>query len=893
MTYANYADKPPVHFSVTNLAKPHFDHLIAEGFTDADIAIIESEGVRSIEYDEARDLAFSVREGGGLIFPAGPGCYQLRADNPPLNEKGKPCKYISPVGGDVKAFYPKGSPSEAVTEGFKDAMMGTLRGGVPTAAVTGVNLIKKALPKGCGLTILFDSDGWHNPNVFGALVTGAIWCDGKIQLVPEIEKQPKAGLCEYFKAGHTANDYRKLIDSAMFPREFLIELPKHWVSLSPERLGECLRKLFRIASELPDAPDLDELLAVCRANLPGIDIEKYLDVKMSKLVRKLFFWKEAKKDGGAPTATLNQPSQHAKAFIQYWGDTMRYSTLTESYWSYSDGMFRELSEVAFNKQIQEKLDLTPVIGYGPASVESVGKMCKAYIVSEHWRQPKHLLPFKNGVLNIETKELSPHSPDFGFTWQLPYGYDPLAICKPIEDWLTEVQSGDISRVQFLRAYLRAILIGDSGLQRFLEIIGPGGTGKGTYSRLAMGLVGIGNTHSTTLKALEYDRFEPANLYGKRLVVISDSERYGGEVSMLKAITGGDPIRYEQKYKNCQVPYVFGGMLILAANDPIQSSDYTSGLGRRRAGCSFTQTFEPQCKRTLMEIEDGEFVGEFVPYMPGLVNWVLAMPYNEMKAYVVDTANAVPSLNDDRLESIMATNPIAAWFDECCYLNPGVRVQVGEKKVDEDRKGEYLNQDIWLYPSYVAYCESHGHRSMALNRFGDNLIDLLKNQLHIDGIEKPKRDRNGSHFIGFSLRGLLDRPRPLTAPEWVWKPTHLTAGGEEVMIEPESGGSLEVKLSDRRGDIVDSQIELMSETPEQVWESVPTDEQTAVKAIVEIAWDITKFADNDVADLARSWMTNHSRSVRSHSVRYLQSHPEKGSAIIERIAKFAPEFANVA
>ena len=127
-----------------------------------------------------------------------------------------------------------------------------------------------------------------------------------------------------------------------------------------------------------------------------------------------------------------------------------------------------------------------------------------------------------------------------------------------------------------------------------------------------------------------------------------------------------------------------------------------------------------------------------------------------------------------------------------------------------------------------------------------------------------------------------------------------------MIEPESGGSPGVKLRDRRGYIVDravslsdlnpiadSQIESMRETPEQVWESVPTDEQTAVKAIVEIAWDITKFADNDVVDLTRSWMTNHSRSVRSHSVKYLQSHPEKGSAIIERIAKFAPEFANVA
>jgi len=69
MTYTNSADKPQTQLEAPNLAKPHFDHLIAEGFTDADIAIIESEGVRSIEYDEARDLAFSVREGGVSFSP--------------------------------------------------------------------------------------------------------------------------------------------------------------------------------------------------------------------------------------------------------------------------------------------------------------------------------------------------------------------------------------------------------------------------------------------------------------------------------------------------------------------------------------------------------------------------------------------------------------------------------------------------------------------------------------------------------------------------------------------------------------------------------------------------------------------------------------------------------
>jgi phage/plasmid-associated DNA primase len=51
---------------------------------------------------------------------------------------------------------------------------------------------------------------------------------------------------------------------------------------------------------------------------------------------------------------------------------------------------------------------------------------------------------------------------------------------------------------------------------------------------------------TTLEQLEKNRFETAAIYGKKLLLITDSDKYGGEVSTLKAITGGDPIRFEKK-----------------------------------------------------------------------------------------------------------------------------------------------------------------------------------------------------------------------------------------------------------------------------------------------------------------------------------------------------------
>jgi putative DNA primase/helicase len=77
----------------------------------------------------------------------------------------------------------------------------------------------------------------------------------------------------------------------------------------------------------------------------------------------------------------------------------------------------------------------------------------------------------------------------------------------------EAQDGDPQRVQLLRAYLKAIVTGRTDLQRYLECLGPGGTGKSTYTRLAIALVGLENTCITELKLLEGNRFETSGIYG--------------------------------------------------------------------------------------------------------------------------------------------------------------------------------------------------------------------------------------------------------------------------------------------------------------------------------------------------------------------------------------------
>ncbi|ACB54126.1 hypothetical protein cce_4778 [Crocosphaera subtropica ATCC 51142] len=260
-------------------------------------------------------------------------------------------------------------------------------------------------------------------------------------------------------------------------------------------------------------------------------------------------------------------------------------------------------------------------------VEKLGKkLSRILLVTEMaCNAHKGLIPFRNGVLDIETRDLWPHSPTNYFTWSLPYDYNPLATGEPIKQWLLEMMQGDESLVELVRAYLHGVVTGRADWQKFLELIGPGGTGKSTLIRLAIALVGFSNCHVTTLKRLETSKFETANIKDKRLVLVTDAERYTGDVTTLKALTGEDSLPYEKKMQQATGGFKPDCLVIIAGNEHIKTSDYTSGLQRRRITVGMRRKISEENQRNLIKHDNqGNISGEFVPYIPGFLNWVLEM-----------------------------------------------------------------------------------------------------------------------------------------------------------------------------------------------------------------------------------------------------------------------------
>ncbi len=717
--------------------------------------------------------------GSLLVFKNEDGTiFQAKPERPRTDEKGKLIKYETPKGSASRAYLP------AVDKATRQKISEVHGVDVPSEGsfwdwVAANPQLTKVLTEGPGKTLALLSAGY--------IAIGLTGCHGGFQAN---EKDPTTGLKTKLEAPKLITDLPRFL-GADSPIVLAFDADTNpdtvdMVNAATRRFGRLIEASGAVVSIASwhgkggKTKGVDDLIAA-----DGVAAwEKALAGALS-----LAEW-QAKHRKISPLTYLNgkgelklkPASKIAEILAEEWGSQLAYNLTTESFWQYSaefPGLWTEQPKELIRETILQTLKQTGM-GWGQDFDSGIYKLLQAMLVARKWQEKAGVVPLRNGVLDLASGELRPHSPEYRLCWQLPYGFDPQATCDPIQEWLAFTQGGDAQRVQLLRAYLKAVVTGRTDLQRFIEVIGGGGTGKSTFANLAIALVGLENCHTTDLETLQKDKFETANIYGKRLVYVTDAERYGGGVSKFKSLTGGDPLRYEQKNRQAKRSFDPTAMVIYVANEGLSSSDYTSGLERRRLTVPFTRAVEPSQRRDLLSITSAGIRGEFAPYLPGLLNWVLALPDSEVRELVVNTAVSVPTLNEFREQSLIASNPLAEWLDSRCVFVPGIRSRVGNATKQRVTKtisdgstahDEYANADVWLYPNYRDYCDRSNIKPISIRRFADLMIDLCQNQLKNNEVSKG-RDRDGSYLEGIALR--YARYDHLPCP--------ISGGGDEVVAE---------------------------------------------------------------------------------------------------------------
>lgn len=447
-------------------------------------------------------------------------------------------------------------------------------------------------------------------------------------------------------------------------------------------------------------------------------------------------------------------SDSVAILIKHLGNIALDST-SQTWYRYDDklGYYKEIEDFEFDVHLQ---DITKQLSIGKGYSTKYHYDNKTLITPRLMKKmdaSTDLLCFNNCVLNVQTKEVLNHSPIYNFTKSLPFDYQPkLPPPKKFIDFLNFATNYKEDQIQMLRAFINCVIVGRNDLQRYLELIGSGGTGKSTFINILIKLIGKHNCHVTRFDLLETNRFESASYYNKKLIVINEAEQYQGKVSQFKSVIGGDAIRYENKFIRLKSnsSFEYKGMVAVIANDDIQSSDYSSGIQRRKLAVKFNNKVCVNSIKDMDKYLDDE--------LPAILNWALELTHDDVTNYILKTDLYVPSLRQNKLESLGTTNSVAGWMlDNCSWLK-GAKTQIGvaneinaSKEIDNMQctVKTYENVEKWLYPNYCNWCRQNNQKPIANKSFSKVILDIGKNQLNLE-LNKIK-DSTGNYIENIALK----------------------------------------------------------------------------------------------------------------------------------------------
>ena len=211
---------------------------------------------------------------------------------------------------------------------------------------------------------------------------------------------------------------------------------------------------------------------------------------------------------------------------------------------YNDGYYDKRGASVIKAGIEEILEEACTIHYKNEITEKVKDM--TYAERDDFIINRNLINLKNGVLNLETNELSPVVPDNLFLYQIPVNYDPTAKCPAIEQFLTEIlEENDI---KIFYEWLGYSLYRQYFIKKALMLVGSGNTGKTTLLRVFTRFIGSLNISGISLQRIASDKFAAANLYSKHVNIYDDLAFEDlAENGSFKMTTGGGYITGEYKF----------------------------------------------------------------------------------------------------------------------------------------------------------------------------------------------------------------------------------------------------------------------------------------------------------------------------------------------------------
>lgn len=391
-------------------------------------------------------------------------------------------------------------------------------------------------------------------------------------------------------------------------------------------------------------------------------------------------------------------------------------------WCYHEdlGIYRPDGSRLIKKVADEALGPRAKIGYITETLEIV--RIRTYMPREEFIEKPDIIVVRNGVLHVDTGELTDHDPGHYAKAALPVDYDPDATCPRFLKFLNRVAP---AYIDFLQEWTGYHLLKDQRFQRFIILLGDGDNGKSTYLHVLSSLIGPDNVATQSLYRITTNRFAVAELHSKLANIVADigpdEIKYTGA---LKIATGEDRGAAERKFKD-PFNFVNYAKLSFSCNQLPKTPDETLAFYKRAIYLTF------DIKIPIAEQDDTLKTKLTTPEeLSGILNWALEGLRRALERHRLDEPTTI---EERKIGYRRLSNPVASFAED--YLIE----DVDEWETKED-----------VYQAFARYCTDTGFVVPSDSAF---FKDLKKEAYYHAGSKTIKKQRT-QVLLGIKLTGAV-------------------------------------------------------------------------------------------------------------------------------------------
>lgn len=433
--------------------------------------------------------------------------------------------------------------------------------------------------------------------------------------------------------------------------------------------------------------------------------------------------------------TAMSASDKALRVHEHYGEALAVDANGQLLSRYENGIWKNIPAATFSRNVADLFQRLRA-PFSSGKIASVVETLKL-IIPQQDTPARRLIGFRNGVLDTQSGIFSPHSKSHWLRTLCDVDFTPPVEGEMLEThapnfwrWLDRAAGKNPQKRDVILAALFMVLANRYDWQLFLEVTGPGGSGKSILAEIATLLAGEDNATSADIDTLEDPR-KRASLIGFSLIRLPDQEKWSGDGAGLKAITGGDAVSVDPKYQNPYSTHI-PAVILAVNNNPMRFTDRSGGVSRRRVIIHFPEQIAPE---------------ERDPQLRDKIARELAVIVRQLMQKFSDpmTARALLQSQQNSDEALSIKRDADPTFDFCGYLEMLPQTSgmfMGNASIVPRNYRKYL------YHAYLAYMEANGYRNvLSLKMFGLGLPMMLKEY----GLNYEKRHTKQGIQTNLSLK----------------------------------------------------------------------------------------------------------------------------------------------